>query len=44
VPFTPENLREIIQSQRLKSVQQVLAIYGNGEGCEIWPPSATLWT
>ena len=39
VPFTQENLREIIQSQRLKSVQQVLAIYGNGAGCEICKPA-----
>jgi nitrite reductase (NADH) large subunit len=39
VPFTQENLREIIQSQRLKSVQQVLAIYGNGQGCEICKPA-----
>jgi len=39
VPFTQENLREIIQSQRLKSVQQVLDIYGNGTGCEICKPA-----
>jgi nitrite reductase (NADH) large subunit len=45
VPFTQENLREIIQSQRLKSVQQVLAIYGNGKAARsVSPPSATLWT
>jgi nitrite reductase (NADH) large subunit len=39
VPFSQENLREIILSQRLKSVQQVLAIYGNGHGCEICKPA-----
>ncbi len=39
VPFTQENLREIILSQRLKSVQQVLDIYGNGAGCEICKPA-----
>jgi nitrite reductase (NADH) large subunit len=39
VPFTQENLREIILTQRLKGVQQVLAIYGNGEGCEICKPA-----
>ena len=39
VPFTQENLREIILTQRLKSVQQVLDIYGNGEGCEICKPA-----
>ncbi len=39
VPFTQESLREIILSQRLKSVQQVLDIYGNGFGCEICKPA-----
>ncbi len=39
VPFTQENLREILRSQRLKSVQDVLEIYGNGEGCEICKPA-----
>ena len=39
VPFSQENLREIIVSQRLKSVQQILAVYGNGEGCEVCKPA-----
>jgi nitrite reductase (NADH) large subunit len=39
VPFAQENLREILRSQRLKSVQQVLDIYGNGKGCEICKPA-----
>jgi nitrite reductase (NADH) large subunit len=39
VPFTQDNLREIIRSQRLKSVQQVLDIYGNGTGCEVCKPA-----
>ena len=39
VPFTQENLREIIVTQKLKSVQQVLDIYGNGKGCEICKPA-----
>jgi nitrite reductase (NADH) large subunit len=39
VPFTQENLRDIIKSQRLKSVQQVLEIYGNGVGCEVCKPA-----
>ena len=39
VPFTQENLREIILTQRLKSVQQVLDVYGNGKGCEICKPA-----
>jgi nitrite reductase (NADH) large subunit len=32
-------LREILRSQRLKSVQEVLDIYGNGAGCEICKPA-----
>ena len=39
LPFTQENLREIIHTQKLKSVQEVLEIYGNGVGCEICKPA-----
>jgi nitrite reductase (NADH) large subunit len=39
VPFTQDHLRDIIRSQRLKSVQQVLDIYGNGTGCEVCKPA-----
>ncbi len=39
VPFSQDNLREILRSQRLKSVQEVLNIYGNGQGCEICKPA-----
>ncbi|MBL8233286.1 MAG: NAD(P)/FAD-dependent oxidoreductase [Bryobacterales bacterium] len=39
VKFPQEKLREIIRSQRLKSVQEVLDIYGNGIGCEICKPA-----
>jgi nitrite reductase (NADH) large subunit len=39
VPFTQEALREIIRSQKLRSVQHVLEIYGNGIGCEICKPA-----
>ncbi len=39
VPFPQESLREIIRSQRLRSVQQVLQIYGNGIGCEVCKPA-----
>jgi NAD(P)H-dependent nitrite reductase large subunit len=39
LPFTQENLREILRSQRLKSVQDVLDIYGNGVGCEVCKPA-----
>ncbi|HXI44148.1 MAG TPA: nitrite reductase large subunit NirB [Bryobacteraceae bacterium] len=39
VPFPQENLREIIRSQKIKSVQQVLDIYGDGVGCEVCKPA-----
>jgi nitrite reductase (NADH) large subunit len=39
VPFTQDNLREIVRSQRLKSVQEILEVYGNGIGCEVCKPA-----
>ena len=39
VPFAEDALREILRSQRLKSVQEVLDIYGNGIGCEVCKPA-----
>jgi nitrite reductase (NADH) large subunit len=39
IPFPEDNLREILRSQRLKSVQEVLEIYGNGIGCEVCKPA-----
>jgi nitrite reductase (NADH) large subunit len=39
VPFSQEQLREIVRGQQLKSVQDVLEIYGNGRGCEICKPA-----
>ncbi|MGH8639841.1 MAG: (2Fe-2S)-binding protein, partial [Burkholderiales bacterium] len=39
VPFAQDNLREILRSQRLRSVQDVLDIYGNGVGCEVCKPA-----
>jgi nitrite reductase (NADH) large subunit len=39
VPFSQEQLREILRSQRLKSVQEILDIYGNGIGCEVCKPA-----
>lgn len=39
IPFAEDNLREILRSQKLKSVQEVLEIYGNGLGCEICKPA-----
>jgi nitrite reductase (NADH) large subunit len=39
VPFAEDNLREILRSQKLRSVQEVLDIYGNGTGCEVCKPA-----
>ena len=39
VPFAEDQLREILRSQRLRSVEEVLAIYGDGRGCEICKPA-----
>jgi nitrite reductase (NADH) large subunit len=39
IPFPQEKLREIVRSQKLRSVQDVLDIYGNGRGCEICKPA-----
>ncbi len=39
VPFSQDNLREILRGQQLKSVQEVLDIYGNGVGCEVCKPA-----
>ena len=39
VPFSEEQLREILRGQKLKSVQEVLDIYGNGIGCEVCKPA-----
>ena len=39
VPFAEDKLRDILRSQRLRSVQDVLDIYGNGVGCEVCKPA-----
>jgi nitrite reductase (NADH) large subunit len=39
VPFAEDRLRDILRSQKLRSVQEVLEIYGNGVGCEICKPA-----
>jgi nitrite reductase (NADH) large subunit len=39
VPFSQDDLREIIRSQKLRSVQEVLDVYGNGDGCEVCKPA-----
>ena len=39
IPLAEDQLREVLHSQRLKSVQEVLEIYGNGMGCEVCKPA-----
>jgi nitrite reductase (NADH) large subunit len=39
IAHSEDQLREIVRSQRLRSVRQVLDIYGNGIGCEICKPA-----
>jgi nitrite reductase (NADH) large subunit len=39
VPFAEDKLRDILRSQQLRSVQEVLEIYGNGVGCEVCKPA-----
>jgi nitrite reductase (NADH) large subunit len=39
VPFSYERLRDIVRTQKLKSVEEVLAVYGNRKGCEVCKPA-----
>jgi nitrite reductase (NADH) large subunit len=39
VPFAKDQLRNIIRSQEIRKVQDVLDIYGNGEGCSFCKPA-----
>ncbi|MBI4352999.1 MAG: NAD(P)/FAD-dependent oxidoreductase [Candidatus Omnitrophica bacterium] len=39
VPFPKERIRTMIQTQRLKTVQDVLDIYGDGMGCSFCKPA-----
>ena len=39
IPFSYEQLREIVKSQQLKSVEEVLTVYGISGGCEICKPA-----
>jgi nitrite reductase (NADH) large subunit len=39
LPFSYEQLRDIVRGQQLKSVQEVLNIYGNRKGCEVCKPA-----
>jgi nitrite reductase (NADH) large subunit len=39
VPFSYERLRDIVKAQKLKSVEEVLAVYGNRRGCEVCKPA-----
>ena len=39
LPFSYEQLRDIIRGQQLKAVEEVLNIYGNRKGCEVCKPA-----
>ena len=39
LPYSEEQLRDMVQTQRLRSVQEVLDIYGNSAGCEVCRPA-----
>ncbi len=39
VPFAQDQLKEIIRSQKLRSVSDVLEVYGNSIGCEVCKPA-----
>jgi nitrite reductase (NADH) large subunit len=39
LPFSYEQLREIVKGQQLKSVDEVLHVYGNRKGCEVCKPA-----
>jgi nitrite reductase (NADH) large subunit len=39
IPFSYERLRDIMRGQQLKSVQEVLNVYGNRKGCEVCKPA-----
>lgn len=39
IPFSEDKLREILRSQRIRSVQEALDIYGNSHGCEVCKPA-----
>ena len=39
IPFPEHALKEMIRGQQLRSVMQILEIYGNGKGCEFCKPA-----
>lgn len=39
IPFAKEDLRRMIHTQNLKSVAEILSIYGNGIGCSTCKPA-----
>jgi nitrite reductase (NADH) large subunit len=39
IPFSYEQLRDIVRGQKLKSVEEVLNVYGNRKGCEVCKPA-----
>jgi nitrite reductase (NADH) large subunit len=39
IPLSEDRLREVVRTERLRSVQQVLDAYGNGSGCAVCKPA-----
>ncbi len=39
LPFSYEQLKGIVKTQQLKSVEEVLHVYGNRKGCEVCKPA-----
>jgi nitrite reductase (NADH) large subunit len=39
IPYTKDEIRRFVQTQRLKKVQDVVEIYGNGHGCNKCKPA-----
>lgn len=39
IPFPEDQLREIVQTNQMKGVQEILDVYGNGVGCEVCKPA-----
>jgi len=39
IPLNEDRLREIVRNERLRSVQQVLDLYGNSAGCAVCKPA-----
>ncbi len=43
LPYAEDELRTMLQTQQLRSVQDVLEVYGNGIGCDVCKPALSYW-